>query len=469
MERKGKEDESVKKGGDPFSEYEETLDTFISVDDSFNTYLSVFQRPDICGAPGTVICDERNAETLQPSYDYVHMLSAPRDMLFNPSMSICTNYEHYVYNNPKTTKKMDTSQMAKSIPRRVMWIPKRGMLLSIVGHGNALVWNRTNFRYEVLGTLLDCDQDSIRSLALSKQEDFILVANDKGRIGCYDIFRDYQREIWKTSIQEHSTSGVSDISLSPTNIKFVDSRVNNVAHIRDMRRPDTPEHSYSANGEIRSCDWNPVSSLVALGGNGFITLTDPRTKKELHTWGFDATKVRWNMNAQWLLAPLKDNSIILFDIRKMGTEFCRFTGTDDISTVAWHPTQERVFVSGTSTRNETASAMHFWLACGSDTPIGSVKNVHYGKIHDIAWHPSGHVLATAGEDMYIKFFTRNKPGKLRTDADLKTLQPPTVNKSKLDAVQRPGGYGLHQPRPPYYQGQHPSLDKYRMPMQHYQK
>lgn len=466
MAEKPKEDDT-KKGGDPFSEYDETLDTFVSVDDSFSTYLSVFLRPDTCGAPGTVVCDERSAVTLEPSYDYVHMLSAPRDTLFNPSMSICTNYEHYVYNNPKgTKKKIDLSQMSKPVPRRVMWIPKRGMLLSIVGHGEALVWNRANFRYEVLGTLLNGDQGCIRSLALSKLEDFILVGNEKGRIGCYDIFRDYQRELWTTSAEEQSTSDVSDISLAPTNLKFVDSRTNNVAYIRDVRRPDTPEHKYTANGEIRSCDWNPVSSLVALGGNGFVTLADPRTKKELHTWGFDAVKVRWNMNAQWLLAPLKDNSISLFDVRKMGAAFCKFTGTDDISAVAWHPTQERLFVSGTSTRNDTASAMHFWLACSSETPISTVKNVHHGRIHDITWHPSGHVLATAGEDEYIKFFTRNKPGKLKTDADLKALVPPS-KKARPDQPQRTGGYmGYpgHYPRPPYPSyGQHPSTSKYQMP------
>ena len=468
---KPKEDESTKKGGDPFSEYEDTLDTFVSVDDSFNTYASVFKRPDTCGAPGTVICDERNAETIEPSYEYVHMLGAPRDTLFNPSMSICTKYEHCVYNNPKTTKKIDTSHVQAPV-HRVMWLPKRGMLLSIVGHGDALVWNRTNFRYEVLGTLLKGDQETINSLALSKQEDFILVANKKGALGCYDIFRDYQRELWRTAAEEQAkTSAVTDITLSPTNVKFVDSRANNVAYVRDLRRPEVPEHSFQTNGEVRSCDWNPVSSLVALGGCGFVTLADPRTKKELHRWGFDAVKVRWNLNAQWLLAPLKDNSIVLFDIRRMGTELCKFTGTDDISAVAWHPVQERVFVSGTNTKKDVPSAMHFWLAGASDSPIGSIKNVHSGKINDIAWHPSGHVLATAGNDSYIKFFTRNKPGTLRTDADMELRAAPNMGKrqqqQQQDAPLRHdrgggGGFGSHQFRS-YYQGQ-PSFDKYRMPM-----
>ncbi len=47
-----------------------------------------------------------------------------------------------------------------------------------------------------------------------------------------------------------------------------------------------------------------------------------------------------------------------------------------------------------------------------------MPKAHEGHIWDLDWHPLGHVLATASNDLTVKFWTRNRPGDpFREDAE----------------------------------------------------
>jgi WD40 repeat protein len=58
-------------------------------------------------------------------------------------------------------------------------------------------------------------------------------------------------------------------------------------------------------------------------------------------------KVRWNpINGNWLLTGSQDMSLKIHDIRMM-KELQHFQGHDNqVTTVAWHPHKEELFVSG---------------------------------------------------------------------------------------------------------------------------
>jgi len=42
--------------------------------------------------------------------------------------------------------------------------------------------------------------------------------------------------------------------------------------------------------------------------------------------------------------------------------------------------------------------------------IGGLEKAHDSNIWDVDWHPLGHVVGTASNDLTVKFWTRNRPG-----------------------------------------------------------
>ncbi|KAH3823229.1 hypothetical protein DPMN_125028 [Dreissena polymorpha] len=84
-------------------------------------------------------------------------------------------------------------------------------------------------------------------------------------------------------------------------------------------------------------------------------------------------------------------------------------GRAEQASVAWHPINEQMFASGGSD-----GAVMFWEA-GTEKEVGSMEEAHDAIIWDLAWHPLGHVLASASNDHSTKFWTRNRPGDAMRD------------------------------------------------------
>lgn len=49
-------------------------------------------------------------------------------------------------------------------------------------------------------------------------------------------------------------------------------------------------------------------------------------------------------------------------------------------------------------------------AKGSEEPAATIPYAHDMAIWDLAWHPAGHMLATASNDRQTKFWARNRLG-----------------------------------------------------------
>jgi polyadenylation factor subunit 2 len=70
----------------------------------------------------------------------------------------------------------------------------------------------------------------------------------------------------------------------------------------------------------------------------------------------------------------------------------------DVSCIAWHPTHNNLFVSGGQD-----GSMGFWTI-GQEEPIEFNPLAHQAVIHDILWHPMGHILCTGSEDQLVKIW-----------------------------------------------------------------
>jgi polyadenylation factor subunit 2 len=101
---------------------------------------------------------------------------------------------------------------------------------------------------------------------------------------------------------------------------------------------------------VRIVEWHPSRALIASAGkDGSVRMFDPQDGlclTEMSSHKNVCTKVLWNQNGHHLLSAGRDWTIRLVDTRMMG-ELTKFQWHDkDVFTIAWHPTQEDLFVSG---------------------------------------------------------------------------------------------------------------------------
>ena len=99
--------------------------------------------------------------------------------------------------------------------------------------------------------------------------------------------------------------------------------------------------------------------------------------------------------------------IKLYDVRTM-RELTTLKGQNkEVTSIAWNPLFETVFASG----GMDGTIMYWDVGpLGGEEPAARVPFAHDMAIWSMAWHPSGHVLATGSQDRHAKFWSRNRPG-----------------------------------------------------------
>jgi polyadenylation factor subunit 2 len=147
---------------------------------------------------------------------------------------------------------------------------------------------------------------------------------------------------------------------------------------------------------VNSVEWHPYMGLIATGSrDAKIKMWDPREGSELttiHSHKQQVSKVRWSADGQFILSASRDTSIRLHDLRMM-KEFQIFKYHEkEVSSIAWHPIHTNVFVSGGQD-----GTMGYWII-GQESPLDFIRDAHESTIHDMLWHPMGHILTTGSED-----------------------------------------------------------------------
>lgn len=112
----------------------------------------------------------------------------------------------------------------------------------------------------------------------------------------------------------------------------------------------------------------------------------------------------FNLNGNWVLTACRDSVLRLYDIRTL-RDFQNLRGhKKEVTCAKWHPFHERHLVSGGSD-----GFLGFWEV-GTEGPIAQVEQAHESQIWEADYHPMGHVLATASNDVTTRFWGRNRPG-----------------------------------------------------------
>jgi len=108
----------------------------------------------------------------------------------------------------------------------------------------------------------------------------------------------------------------------------------------------------------------------------------------------------------------RDQTVRVFDIRAI-KEYCVLKGhKKEVCSVAWHPVHP-LLVSGGS----EGSILHWDLATleptfaqPSSPPRATLSQAHDSNVWSLAFHPLGHLLASASNDHTTRFWSRERPG-----------------------------------------------------------
>lgn len=330
---------------------------------------------------------------LQPHSSYLRLMGMPIATTATTSSSeaLLTHLAHV------TRAKNSTPVLCLS------WTPGGRRLLTGNQDGEFTLWDGISFGFELI---MSAHEQSFRCMAWSHNRNYLLTSDAGGNI-----------KYWSPSIapvqslDSHDGQAIHSLSFAPSDTKFVSCGDDATVRIWDWAT-HAEERVLEGHGwDVKCVQWHPRSSVIASGSkDNLVKLWDPRAGSTLSTlYGHKntVTKVAWNDNGNWLLTASRDQLIKLYDIRHM-KELASFKGHHkEVTSVAWHPLYESIFCSG-----GMDGTLLFWNVGpkGHDEPTAKVPFAHDMAIWDLAWHPSGHMLATGSNDRQTKFWSRNRLG-----------------------------------------------------------
>eukprot|EP01034_Spumella_vulgaris_P036774 gene36774-45367_t len=206
--------------------------------------------------------------------------------------------------------------------------------------------------------------------------------------------------------KEAHTAAVRGLAFSPSDTKLASVSDDSKVHIWAMGR-DKPERVLNGHqSDVKCVDWHDYRSLIATGSrDSTVRLWDPRQGDTIYGHKKQVNCCEWNANGNWLATGSMDGLVKLFDIRTMREIEVWRGQNSEICKIAWHPVYENLLVSGGYN-----GSLVYWIAGQTQTPHTMVADAHRQSIDVIAWHPVGHLLATASHDCILKFWCREPPG-----------------------------------------------------------
>ncbi|GLI62902.1 polyadenylation factor I complex [Volvox africanus] len=289
----------------------------------------------------------------------------------------------------------------------LVYTPDGRRLLCAGNNGNVSLWNGTNFENELGPGIQAHEASPIRCMTFSHSGLFLLSCDDMGRVK----FSKPTLEVLQ--VYHAHKEPCRSVNFSPTDFKFVTGSDDSTVRVFDTFRGQ--ELSMTGHGgDVRWVDWHPTKGVIAsCSKDACVKLWDPRVGtclSTLHGHKNGIFQVKWNHNGHWLLSCSRDQLMKLYDVRML-REMATFSGHGrDVTCVSWHPQHEELFVSGA-----IDGSLMMWLASRPDAQ-GVVPAAHDASVWTTAWHPLGHVLASAGADQKCQFWCRKRPGDIWQDA-----------------------------------------------------
>ena len=244
-------------------------------------------------------------------------------------------------------------------------------------------------------------QTAFRALQFTKKESYIVTGDGSGKVTYFTYPIKKLKEFFP------HTATITDIAFSINDQKFITSSDDKTSKIIDFYSGNADISFKGHLSDVKSCDWNPYKNLVVSGGKDhIIKIWDPSSGEEiatLHAHNDSINRLRFNKNGNWLLSASKDHTLKVTDIRVM-KEIQSFKGHDkEVNTVCWHPVNEEIFCSAGIDKS-----IIYWKV--GQYKNYTVRNAHDKEIFDLCFNNTGTLLASASNDMSLKFWKR-KNGK----------------------------------------------------------
>ncbi|XP_033642589.1 pre-mRNA 3' end processing protein WDR33-like [Asterias rubens] len=339
--------------------------------------------------------DSRDIRWIQPDPTYTHELSLPETYLNNPINAVTTRFVR------TSTNKIRCPIFCCA------WTPEGRRLVTGASSGEFTLWNGLTFNFE---TILQAHDYPVRAMTWSHNDLWLMTADHLGYV-----------KYWQSNMnnvkmyQAHKDQPIRGVSFSPTDTKFTTCADDGTVRIFDFMRCHEERVLRGHGAEVKCIDWHPQKGLIVSGSKDSqqpVKLWDPRSNNPLatlHAHKSTVMAVKFNQNGSWLLTASRDHVCKLFDIRTM-KELYTFRGhKKEATAIAWHPIHESMFASGGSD-----GSLLFWQV-GNEKEVASVETAHDSIVWSLAWHPLGHILASASNDHTTKFWTRNRPGDRMRD------------------------------------------------------
>ncbi|KAA0151243.1 hypothetical protein FNF27_04154 [Cafeteria roenbergensis] len=335
-----------------------------------------------------------------PSERYKRGVPLHRDMRDNPSTALSTRLVHWCI-----------SRNDRCSMNTVCWTPDGLNVMTGSASGSMAIWSGSVFTFQLLRRL--CSR-ALRVLRWSHNGEWLLSADDTGEVLYWEKGNSRQQ-----GFPAHRDV-VRAISFSPTDRAFATCADDGVVKIWDFWLHKNTNTLKGHHSDVHDVDWHPTSALVASGSkDSTVKLWDPRegvsdAVRTLRDHSQPVHKVRWNCNGNWLASASQDRSVAIWDLRMMRTLRHFKPPCSEPTAMAWHPDHESLLAVG-----HLGGELSYWLCSGSAAPeaaraeseaAAAVPLAHDGSIWDMAWHPTGAMLATCGHDRMLRFWSRPRPG-----------------------------------------------------------
>jgi len=323
----------------------------------------------------------------QPLTSNILRMETPSSLRYNPANNVTTRFVRTATNKQKCPV------------YQIVWTPDGRRLVTGAASGEFTLWNGMAFNFE---TILQAHDQPVRSMCWSQNGNWLATGDQGGYI-----------KYWQQNMnnccmfQAHKDQPCRGISFSPTDVKFASCSDDGTVRIWDFYTRTEEKILRGHGADVKQCDWHPSKGIIASGSKDLqspIKIWDPKSGQSITTlYAHKGTvmDIKWAKNGYWLASAARDHLVKIFDIRNLKTEYQVLRGhKKEASAISWHPVHEGLITTGGS-----EGSIIFWLV-GEETPLGQVEGGHESLIWTMAWHPMGHVLATASNDHSTKFWSR---------------------------------------------------------------
>ncbi|KAF9484986.1 WD40 repeat-like protein [Pholiota conissans] len=352
---------------------------------------------------------------MRPSPPFIIDLLPPKAYPENPSTSLCTKFVHTSTNKIRCPVNV------------VTWTPESRRVLTGSTSGEFTLWNGLTFNFE---TILQAHDTAICAMTFTHSGAY-LASSDKSGIIKYFEPNMNNLTAWQGSSSREAIRG---LSFSPDDRRFATASDDSSVRIWSFAESRVESVLTGHGWDVKCVEWHPTKGLLVSGSkDNQIKFWDPRTGTVLSTLHQHKNTVQalsWSPNGNLVASASRDQTVRVFDIRAM-KEFRVLKGhKKEVCSVAWHPVHP-LLVSGGS----EGAILHWDLSTPDEsgsftqsvsTPRATLSQAHDSNVWSLAFHPFGHLLASASNDHTTRFWSRERPGDVASVFSGGGEKPPDI-------------------------------------------